>query len=41
MDLTWASPFAARLVRNWRMATEMETLSDHRYIIAVDLMVIP
>ena len=33
VDLTWASPSAARKVRNWRVAEERESLSDHRYII--------
>lgn len=32
IDLTWASPLAAKLVRSWRVATEIEHLSDHRYI---------
>ncbi|XP_070530033.1 uncharacterized protein [Cardiocondyla obscurior] len=32
IDLTWASPAAANLVRQWRVATELEHLSDHRYI---------
>lgn len=40
VDLTWASLSAARLVRNWKVAIEMETLSDHRYIV-VDLVIIP
>ena len=33
VDLTWASPSAAQKVKQWRVATEMETLSDHRYIL--------
>ena len=33
VDLTWASPSAARKIKNWRVAEELETLSDHRYII--------
>ena len=33
VDLTWASPSAARRVKNWRVAEELESLSDHRYII--------
>lgn len=32
VDLTWASPAALRMVGGWRVATELETLSDHRYI---------
>jgi len=32
LDLTWASPEALRMVAGWRMAAELETLSDHRYI---------
>lgn len=32
VDLTWASPSAAHKIKLWRVATEMETLSDHRYI---------
>lgn len=30
IDLTWASPNAAPLIREWKVATEIETLSDHR-----------
>ena len=33
IDLTWASPSAARKVRQWQVETETETLSDHRYIL--------
>ena len=33
VDLTWASPSAARKVRGWRVAEELESLSDHRYIL--------
>ncbi|CAK9834318.1 Putative 115 kDa protein in type-1 retrotransposable element R1DM [Anthophora retusa] len=33
VDLTWASPAAARRVTGWRVAEEAETLSDHRYIV--------
>jgi len=32
VDLTWASPAALRRVGGWRVAAELETLSDHRYI---------
>jgi len=32
VDLTWASPAALRMVVGWRVAAELETLSDHRYI---------
>jgi len=32
VDLTWASPAALRMVGGWRVAAELETLSDHRYI---------
>jgi len=32
IDLTWASPAALRMVDGWRVAAELETLSDHRYI---------
>ncbi|XP_025262236.1 uncharacterized protein LOC112637230 [Camponotus floridanus] len=32
VDLTWASPAALRMMRGWRVAAELETLSDHRYI---------
>lgn len=34
-----ATSSVARLVRNWRTATDMEILSDYRYI--VDLVVTP
>ncbi|EFN84019.1 Retrovirus-related Pol polyprotein from type-1 retrotransposable element R1, partial [Harpegnathos saltator] len=33
MDLTWASPSAARIFREWAVVTGSETLSDHRYIV--------
>ncbi|KMQ88948.1 reverse transcriptase [Lasius niger] len=33
VDLTWASPPAVRLIRDWRVAAEREILSDHRYIV--------
>lgn len=32
VDLTWASPEAARNVASWRIMSEAETLSDHTYI---------
>ncbi|XP_032671667.1 uncharacterized protein LOC116844355 [Odontomachus brunneus] len=32
VDLTWTSAAAARQVQGWRVATEAETGSDHRYI---------
>ncbi|KMQ84584.1 reverse transcriptase, partial [Lasius niger] len=32
VDLTWVTRPAERLVRGWRVLTEAETLSDHRYI---------
>ena len=33
MDLSWASPSAARKVKEWRVADELESLSDQRYIV--------
>lgn len=33
IDLTWASPSAARMVKSWKVMTDMEHLSDHRYIL--------
>ncbi|EFN76924.1 hypothetical protein EAI_07940, partial [Harpegnathos saltator] len=33
IDLTWASPSAARMFREWVVEAEGETLSDHRYIV--------
>ena len=33
VDLSWASPSAARKVKEWRVADELESLSDHRYIV--------
>ncbi|EFN87189.1 hypothetical protein EAI_11089, partial [Harpegnathos saltator] len=33
IDLTWATPSAARLFREWKVEVEGETLSDHRYIV--------
>ena len=33
VDLSWASRSAARRLNTWRVASELETLSDHRYII--------
>ena len=32
VDLSWASPAANKKIRGWRVAEELETLSDHRYI---------
>ncbi|XP_011869931.1 PREDICTED: uncharacterized protein LOC105563169, partial [Vollenhovia emeryi] len=32
VDITWATPSAARLVTGWRVEEGTETLSDHRYI---------
>ncbi|XP_029158339.1 uncharacterized protein LOC114930649 [Nylanderia fulva] len=32
VDLTWVPHPAAKMARSWRVATEVETLSDHRYI---------
>ncbi|XP_011859601.1 PREDICTED: uncharacterized protein LOC105557067 [Vollenhovia emeryi] len=32
IDLTWATPSAARLVTLWRVMRDTENLSDHRYI---------
>lgn len=32
IDLTWVSPMAARKIRDWKVAEEIETLSDHRAI---------
>ncbi|XP_011881867.1 PREDICTED: uncharacterized protein LOC105569758, partial [Vollenhovia emeryi] len=32
VDLTWATPSAARLITGWRVERDIETLSDHRYI---------
>ncbi|EFN76695.1 hypothetical protein EAI_17497, partial [Harpegnathos saltator] len=29
IDLTWASPAALKRVRSWRVADELEALSDH------------
>ncbi|XP_072766437.1 uncharacterized protein [Anoplolepis gracilipes] len=33
VDLTWASPATLNKVLEWRVATEVETLSDHMYIV--------
>ena len=33
VDLSWASQSAARKVTGWRVAEELETLSDHRLIV--------
>ncbi|XP_070529759.1 uncharacterized protein [Cardiocondyla obscurior] len=32
VDLTWASPSMRTLVYNWRVADDVDSLSDHRYI---------
>ncbi|XP_011688314.1 PREDICTED: uncharacterized protein LOC105450255 [Wasmannia auropunctata] len=32
IDLSWASPAALPSIRNWEIATEEESLSDHRYV---------
>lgn len=32
IDLTWATPRAARSIDSWRVAEELEILSDHRTI---------
>lgn len=32
VDLTWASPQAARLVKGWRVLADVESLSDHVHI---------
>lgn len=32
VDLSWAIPAAACLVREWKVLTDLEQLSDHRYI---------
>lgn len=32
MDLTWVFPTAARIVRNWRVLSDLEPMSDHVYI---------
>ncbi|XP_070530005.1 uncharacterized protein [Cardiocondyla obscurior] len=33
IDLSWASPAAARIVSGWKVSKDMEHLSDHRYIL--------
>ncbi|XP_072754774.1 uncharacterized protein [Anoplolepis gracilipes] len=33
VDLIWASPATLNKVLGWKVATEVETLSDHRYIV--------
>lgn len=40
VDLTWATPAAARLVKRWKVEEEVETLSDHLYIV-IGINVIP
>ncbi|XP_070530002.1 uncharacterized protein [Cardiocondyla obscurior] len=32
IDLTWATPAAARMIKGWRVEEDLEHLSDHRYI---------
>lgn len=32
VDVTFATPVMARRIQNWRVITNVETLSDHRYI---------
>lgn len=32
VDLSWASPAALQMIEHWEVATEEESLSDHRYI---------
>lgn len=33
VDLTWANPAAARAINGWKVMDNLETLSDHLYII--------
>lgn len=33
IDLTWVSLSASRMIKSWRVMTEVEHLSDHRYIL--------
>ena len=33
MDLSWASSSTARRVSGWRVAVDVESLSDYRYIL--------
>lgn len=40
VDLTWATPLAAGLIRRWRVLEEIETLSDDLYI-EMGLTIIP
>ncbi|XP_025153494.1 uncharacterized protein LOC112588286 [Harpegnathos saltator] len=40
IDLSWATPAALRRVRTWRVADELETLSDHQ-LIEMELSVTP
>ncbi|XP_025156224.1 uncharacterized protein LOC112588981 [Harpegnathos saltator] len=40
IDLTWASPAALKRVRSWRVADELEALSDH-LLIEMELSVTP
>lgn len=32
MDLSWATPAATCMIRDWKVITDLEQLSDHRYI---------
>lgn len=38
VDLTWATPAAARLIRDWRVLSSVESLSDHVHI-EVELLI--
>lgn len=40
IDLTWVTPAALSKLKNWRVATELESLSDHR-IISMEIEHIP
>ncbi|XP_053990150.1 uncharacterized protein LOC128882548 [Hylaeus volcanicus] len=33
VNLSWATPAAARRISGWRVAVEAESLSDHRYVV--------
>lgn len=33
INLTWASPDLIGSIRNWRVREDLESLSDHRYIV--------
>lgn len=32
VDLTWADPSSARLIKKWRVLVDTESFSDHRYL---------